>query len=95
MAITDEDEINGWIYEAYSGRSAGEVLAETRQVFERLFAVLEALPEDAPIEQIEDGGHVFNLVWVGGRRFNPAEMFDHFRDYHELDVRAWLARVGN
>jgi hypothetical protein len=91
VEMTDEDGINGWIYEAYRGRSAEEVLAESRAVFEWLFAVIEGLPEDVRIEQIHGGGHVFNLLWVGGRRFNPGEMFDHFRDDHEPDVRAWLA----
>jgi hypothetical protein len=32
-------------------------------------------------------------VWLNDQRFPAGEFFDHFRDDHEPDVRAWLARV--
>ena len=38
--IQTEDEINAWIYEANHGRSAREVLGESRQVFQQLLAVV-------------------------------------------------------
>jgi len=82
-----DDEINTWIYESNRGRSVREVLEETHQVFQQLFAVIEALPDDVRIEP------EWRLVWVGDQRFPAGEFFDHFRDDHEPDIRAWLAQV--
>jgi hypothetical protein len=91
--LQTEDEINAWIYESNRGRSVREVLVESRQVFEQLLAVVERLPEDVRIEQLHERERVFHLVWVGNERFPAGEVFDHFHDDHEPDVRAWLARV--
>ena len=88
--LETEDEINAWIYESHRGRSVPEVLGESRQVFQQLLAVVEALPDDVRIEHIEPKFHV---VWVGDERFLAGEFFDHFHDDHEPDIRAWLARV--
>jgi hypothetical protein len=88
--LQTEDEINAWIYESNRGRSAREVLDETHQVFQQLFAVIEALPDDVRIEFIEPK---FYLVWLNNERFPAGEFFDHFHDDHEPDIRAWLARV--
>jgi hypothetical protein len=54
-----------------------------------LLAVIEALPAEVRIERIEPAYH---LVSVNDERFLAGEFFDHFRDDHERDVRAWLAR---
>jgi hypothetical protein len=83
--LQSEDEINAWIYESYRGRSVREVLDETGQVFQQLLAVIEGLPEDVRIEPD------WHLVWLEDKRFPAGEFFDHFRDDHEPDVRAWLA----
>jgi len=88
--LQTEDEINAWIYESNRGRPVREVLDESRQVFQQLFAVIEGLPDDVHIEFIEPKFHV---VWVGEERFPAGEAFYHFHDDHEPDVRAWLARV--
>jgi hypothetical protein len=87
--LQGDDEINAWIYAAYRDRSTGEVLAETQQVFEQLLAVVEALPDDIRIEVVEPD---YQLVWLGDKRYQPGESFDHFRVDHEANVRAWLAR---
>jgi hypothetical protein len=91
--LQTDDEINAWIYESNRGRSLGEVLDESRQVFQQLLGVVEALPEDVRIEQVRQGARVYHLVWLGDQRFQPGEFFDHFHDDHEPDIRAWLARV--
>jgi hypothetical protein len=91
--LKTEDEINAWIYESNRGRSAREILDESRQSFQQLLAVIESLPEDIRIEELPQGGRIFHLVWLGNERFPVAEFFDHFRDDHEPDVSAWLARV--
>ena len=88
--VQTEDEINGWIYESNRGQSVREVLDETRQVFQQLLAVIEALPDDVRIERIDP---IYDLVWVDEKRFPVGEFFDHFYEDHEPDVRAWLARV--
>jgi hypothetical protein len=58
-------------------------------MFRQLLATIEDLPEDVRVEVIEPAYH---LVWVGEQRFLISEFFDHFRDDHEPDVRAWLAQ---
>ncbi len=88
-----QDDINAWIYETNRGRSVREVLDESQQVFQQLFAIVEGLPEDVRIEPLHQGGKVFLLVWLDDERFHASQFFDHFRDEHEPDVRAWLARV--
>ena len=82
-----DDDINAWIYESYRGRSVREVLDETYQVHQQLLTVIESLPDDVRIEE------EWHLVWLGDQRFPSGEFFDHFRDDHEPDVRAWLARI--
>lgn len=87
--LQTDDEINAWIYETYRGRSLREVLEETRQVHQRLVTTIEELTDDVRIETIEPA---YSLVWVNDQRFPASEFFDHFRDDHQPDVRAWLAR---
>jgi hypothetical protein len=87
--LQTDDEINAWIYESYRGRSVREVLDETRQVFQQLLAVIDSFPADVQIEQVESA---YYLVLANDERFLVGEFFDHFRDDHEPDVRAWLAR---
>lgn len=87
-----EDEINAWIYETNRGRFVRQVLDESRHLFQQLFAVIAALPDDVQIDYIEPK---FYLVWVGDERFLAGEFFDHFHDDHEPDVCAWLASVKN
>jgi hypothetical protein len=84
--VQTEDEINAWIYESNRGRSVREVLDETRQVHQQLLAVIDSLPDEVRIEP------EWHLVWLDDQRFPVGEFFDHFRDDHEPDVRAWLAR---
>jgi hypothetical protein len=93
--LQTDDEVNAWIYESNRGRSVRAVLDEAEQVFQQLLAVIEGLPEDVRIEQVHQGGRVYHLVGLDGQRFPAGEFFDHFRDDHEPDVRAWLACVEN
>ena len=90
--LQTEDEINAWIYESNRERSVREVLDETHQVFQELFAVMEGLPDEVRIDEVQND-RVYYLVWLNGQRFPAGEFFDHFHDDHEPDVRAWLARV--
>jgi len=91
--LQTEDEINAWIYESNHGRSMREVLDQTHQVFQQLLTVIESLPDEVHIETIRtSSGREFYLVWMNDERFPAGEFFDHFRDDHEPDVRAWLVR---
>lgn len=91
--LESEDEINAWIYESNRERPLRQVMDETHQVFQELFAVVEGLPQDVQIDQVGGQGKVFYLVWLGDKRYPVGEFFDHFYDDHEPDVRAWLAQV--
>ena len=85
-----DDELNAWIYAARHGRSVREILNESRDVVQQLLAVIGKLPDEVRIERIEP---TYYLVWVGDKRFQPGEFFDHFHDDHEAEMRAWLERV--
>ena len=61
-----------------------EVLSESRDVFNRLSAAIEKLPEDA----LDDPGR---FPWMEGTPFTGAAFFSHFHDEHEADMRAWLS----
>lgn len=93
VQLQTDDEINAWIYESNHGRSVSEVLDDARRVFQQFFDVIEKLPEDIRIEEVHHGERVFYLVWLGDKRFQVGEIFDHFHDDHESDIRAWLAGV--
>ena len=90
--LQTDDEINAWIYESNHDRSVHEVIDETQQVFQRLLAVLEGLPEETRIDSVHKPGRVYHLVWMDDQRFPAGEFFDHFHDDHEPDIRAWLER---
>jgi hypothetical protein len=85
-SLQSEADINAWIYETNCRRPVGEILAESRQVFQQLLAVIESLPEDVRIEP------AYHQVWLGDQRFSASEFFDHFHGEHEPDVRLWLKR---
>lgn len=84
--LQTDDEINAWIYETNRNRSVGEVLNDSRQVFQQLVAALEAFPEAELREP-----HRF--PWMPeGRLLSAEEFFAHFHEEHEPDMRAWLAQ---
>lgn len=90
--LETDDEINAWIYETHRERAARDVLDEARQINAQLYALVEDLPATAQIELVEPA---YYLVWLGNQRFLPGEFYDHFRDDHEQNVRAWLAQQEN
>ncbi|MGE5378977.1 MAG: ClbS/DfsB family four-helix bundle protein [Bacteroidota bacterium] len=87
--LGSDDEINAWIHEHYRNFSVQEVMEETDYGLQQLLVLMEGLPEDVRIEHVEPALH---LVWIGEERYPVSEFFDHFRDDHEADVRAWLVR---
>jgi hypothetical protein len=91
--LQTDDEINVWIYETNRHRSARQILDESHQMFQRLFTVVKELPDDVKIDTLLDGEHRYYFVCLGDHRIRPGEIFDHFHDDHEQDVRAWLTRI--
>jgi hypothetical protein len=85
---TDEgvEAINGWIYERNRHRPAAAILAEAREQFRRMWAAVEAIPED---ELVTPG----RFPWLGGAPLSAvvAGALDHLHEEHEPAIRAWLA----
>lgn len=94
LHLEGEDEINQWIYDTNRSRPVQEILDETQQVFQELYAVVEGFPENVLIEVVHHDRDYY-LVWLSKQRFPPGEFFDHFHDDHEPDIRAWLASGQN
>lgn len=87
--LETDDEINAWIYETNHERTPRDVLDESAQINQAIYALVETLPATVRLERVEPA---YYLVWVGDQRFLPGEFYDHFRDDHEPDVRNWLAQ---
>ena len=83
--LTDDDEINQWIYEQNRDRPLREVLAEADASHQRLAAAVEALPE----EDLTTPGR---FTWMEGKSLAGGDLFGHLHEEHEPDIRAWLAR---
>lgn len=83
--MTNDDEINEWIYARHRDRPLLAVLDEADASFTRLSAAIRALPE---ADVITPG----RFAWFDGACVADADFFGHFHDEHERDVRAWLAR---
>src|SRR4029077_19992061 len=86
--ITDtmsQDETNAWVFERNRGRSLDDVLALSRQSFERLVGAVEAFsPEDLiSTEKFE---------WVRGKPLYlliPGESYKHYQ-HHAQSIAARL-----
>ena len=87
QADIDLDEINAWIYESNHERPVREVLDESHEVFQQMFAAIEGLPD----EVLSDPAR--HLPWLEAESVKPSDFFAHFHEEHEQDMRAWLARV--
>ncbi len=91
--LQTDDEINAWIYESNRAKSVQQVVDESLQVCQQILALVQGLPVKVRVETMRgSSGRDYYFVWLGDQRFQPGESFDHFRDDHETDVRAWLAR---
>jgi hypothetical protein len=89
--LQTDDQINAWIYESNRERSVREVLDETHQIHHQLLTVVDGLPDDVQIDEVQTD-RAYYLVWVNDQRLPAGEFFDHFWDDHAPDVHAWLAR---
>jgi hypothetical protein len=83
--LRDDDEINAWFHARDRSKSVGEVLDESRRVFQQLVSAIGKLPDDA----LDDPAR---LPWMQGAPITGATLFGHFHDEHEADMRAFISR---
>ncbi|MBA2453910.1 MAG: ClbS/DfsB family four-helix bundle protein [Chloroflexia bacterium] len=84
----DTDEINRWFFETNHDKPLADVLADSRETFERVARAISALPEDDLFVQDR-------FPWLQGYTLGPGVVrgtFEHYRVDHEPEIRAWLAR---
>lgn len=86
--LTEDDEINRWIYDANKDRPLAEVLAEFDATHLRLRTVVEDMPHDLLFDPDA-------FPWMEGESVGSALIsglyFGHWHEEHEPDIRAWLA----
>lgn len=94
-AIADEDEsverVNDWIYERNRNRPAGDVVAESRQQWDELRALVAAMPEaelnDPTLFPRFEGQSLAGVIVQG-------DLFGHFHEEHEPMITDWLTSHG-
>lgn len=86
--LENDDEINAWFHAADRDRSLGDVLTESRAVYQQLYDTLAAFPE----AELADPAA---FPWLSGEDFplTGAAFFGHFHDEHEADMRAYLDKI--
>lgn len=86
--LQDDDQINAWFHAADRDRPLGDVLRESRAVYQQLYDTLAAFPES----ELRDPA---TFPWLGRDDFplTGASFFGHFHDEHEADLRAYLEKV--
>jgi hypothetical protein len=79
------DATNAWLHARARERSANDILAEARDQFARIRALVEAIPEaDLDARYPWLNGYPVSAVIEG--------MLEHLHVDHEPDLRAWLAK---
>jgi hypothetical protein len=85
--LTDDDEINAWIYEKNKDRPAADVLADANAASERLRSLVAVLSDD----DLANANLFPSLGGVSlGDHIVSGGMFGHYHEEHEADVRSWL-----
>lgn len=78
----DDESINAWIHAHHAGRSPAELVAHYDASYDRLVAILTALPED----RLTDADAI---AWFGTSLLD-VDFTRHLHDEHVPGVRAWL-----
>jgi hypothetical protein len=83
-----DDAINAWNYAATRDRPLADVLRDSHDVFEQLYATLDGFTAD----ELADPAR---FPWLEASDFplTGATFFGHFHEEHEADMRAWLAKI--
>ena len=82
--LEGDDSINDWIQAQSDGRSVRAVLEDVDRSYERLAAVLAALPEDLVTSRDA-------LPWMESESLAETDLFGHLHDEHMPSIRTWLA----
>jgi hypothetical protein len=85
--LEEDDPINAWFYEQHRDDPLDDVLARWDASFDRLRALLAALPDEALFDPAY-------FPWLEGTALIeavPGGFLGHFREEHEPVLRAWLA----
>lgn len=86
--LSNDDEINDWIYEENRDRLLGEVIDESRESYARLAEIVQLLPDDALTDPARfswlEGTSLADAITGGG-------FFGHFYEEHEPGIRRWLS----
>jgi hypothetical protein len=83
----DAAAVNVWMYHTYRDRPLAAVLSESRDVWQQLVEIVEALPE---ADLMGPG----RFEWIGGRALGPANLtwsFEHLHE-HAAQIDDWLVR---
>jgi hypothetical protein len=85
--LTNDDEINDWIYAQNKDRLLGEVVSESRESYARLAEIVQMLPDEALTNPEY-------FPWLEGHALGPAittgAYFGHWHDEHEPGIQRWL-----
>ena len=84
--VDDEVDVNAWIREQHAGRTPEQLVADYDASYDRLVAVIDALPT----ETLTDPDAI---PWVGGPLVEIT-FTGHLHDEHLPGVRAWLDGSG-
>ncbi len=82
--LDDDDRINDWIHEHHAGRSPAQLVGDYAASYDRLVAIIEAMPDAKLTDPLRDAipGIEAPLVDV--------DFTGHLHDEHVPNVRAWL-----
>lgn len=86
-ADLDDDAINEWIRDRHADRTPQQLVGDYDASYDRLVAVIEAMPADKLTDPKA-------IPWIGGPLVE-IDFTGHLHDEHVPDVRAWLDRTGS
>jgi hypothetical protein len=88
--MTEDDEINRWIYQQNKDRTVRDVLQDADASYQRLATAIASLSED----DVTTPGR---FPFLEGQALADVDsaLFDHLHDEHEPDIHAWLAARSN
>ena len=83
--LDDDDRVNDWIHDQHVDRSPAQLVGDYDASYDRLVAIIEAIPDDKLMGTVRDAipgieGAVVDVDFTG-----------HLHDEHVPSVRDWLA----
>jgi hypothetical protein len=77
-----DDPINAWIHDHHADRSPAQLVSDYDASYDRLVAIIEAMPDDRLADPAA-------IPWAGAALVD-VDFTDHLHDEHVPSVRAWL-----